>query len=214
MTIHLPLFDDVNRTDARYKQPNESVFGCLNRSARRDIIEIRARLESWFERFPIEVRDDLRGRFRGDDHAHPGAFFELLIHEVLMRLDCTLEVHPEVSGKKSRPDFLARHRDCSFYVEATVIDPSTSPFAPNPLEEDVVAKINTLTSPHFYIFAEVDGKLSRALSRNQVVPPFAKLLAAHDPDEVQRLINKKGQIATPSETIKCGTWSLEASLSQ
>lgn len=212
MTIHLPLFDDVNRTDARYKQPNESVFGCLNRSARREIIEIRARLGSWFERFPIEVRDDLRGRFRGDDHAHLGAFIELLIHEVLMRLDCTLEVHPEISDKKSRPDFLAHHRDCSFYVEATVIDPSTSPFAPNSLEEDVVAKINELPSTHFCINMKVVGKLSRALSRNQVVPPFAKLLAAHNPDEVQRLIHEKGQIATPSEIIKCGTWSLEGQL--
>ena len=209
MTICPPLFDDVKRTDARHQQIKESMFVCLNRSARREIIEIRARLESWFERFPVEAQGDLRGRFRADDHAHRGAVFELFIHEVLIRLDCMVDVHPDIPGTTSRPDFLARHGGCSFYVEATVIDPSASPFAPNPLEEDAVAKINTLTSPHFYIFAKVDGKLSRRLSKKQVSQPFADLLSTHDPDDVQRLIDKKGSFAAPSETIKCGTWSLQ-----
>ena len=75
-----------------------------------------------------------------------------------------------------------------------------------------MAKINELTSSHFYIYMKVDGKLSRALSRNQVVPPFAKLLATHNPDDVQRLIDKEGLFAAPSETIKCGTWSLQGQL--
>ena len=102
MTIHPPLFDDTKRTDARQQQIKESIFACLNRSARREIIEICGRLESWYERFPVEARDDLRGRFRGDDHAHRGAFFELLIHEVLIRLDCIVEVQ-EIAARLSCP---------------------------------------------------------------------------------------------------------------
>ena len=205
MTIHRSLFDDMKRTDASSRHPNELFFAYLNRSADPKAVEIRGRLESWFERFPVEARDDVRGRFRqDDDHAHRGATFELLIHELLIRLHCTVEVHPKISGKNSRPDFLARHGDRVFYVEATVIDSKE-----NPLEEDVLAKINSLTSPHFYISAKVDGKLSSALSWEQVTKPFSSLLVAHNPDEVKRLIDEGGLRAAPSRKIECGTWSLQ-----
>ena len=90
-----------------------------------------------------------------------------------------------------------------------VIDPRESPFARNPLEKDVVAKINELTSPHFYIFAEVRGKLSTSLSREKVTRSFAELLDAHDPDEIQRLIDREGSFAAPFKTIKSGSWSLK-----
>ena len=210
MTIRLPLFDDMKRTDACPRQHNEPWFAYLNRFAHRDATEIRVRIESWFERFPVEARCDVRERFRGDDdHAHLGAIFELFIHELLTRLGCMVEVHPDIPGTESRPDFLARHGDCPFYVEATVIDPSASPFAHNPLEADAVAKINTLTSPHFRIFARVCGKLSTQLSRKKTTRPFTELLDAHDPDEIQRLIDRKGPFAAPSRTIKCGDWSLQ-----
>ena len=147
-----------------------------------------------------------------DDRAHQGAVFELFMHELLFRLGCTVEVRPVVPGTESRPDFLAHHGDCRFYIEATVVDPKRSLSASRPLEEDVVAKINELTSPHFYIFARVDGELSRALSREQVIQPFAKLLKDHDPDEVQRLIDEGGPNAAPFEKIEYGTWSLHGRL--
>ena len=209
MTIRPLLFDNMERTDASSKQHNEPLFAYLNRSARREATETRGRLESWFERFPVEAQHDVRERFRGDDdHAHQGAVFELLMHELLIRLDCRVEVHPDIPGTGSRPDFLARHGDCRFYIEATVVDPKRSLSASRPLEKDVVAKINELTSPHFYIWARVDGELSRALSREQVIQPFARLLRDHDPDEVQRLIDERGTHAAPFEKIEHGTWSL------
>ena len=55
MTIHLPLFDDMKRTDASLRRHNEPFFAYLNRSAHSEATEIRSRLESWFERFPLEL---------------------------------------------------------------------------------------------------------------------------------------------------------------
>ena len=164
MTTRLSLFDDIKRTDTSSRQKNERFFSYLNRSAHHKATEIRARLESWFQRFPVEARDDVRGRFRAkDDRGHRGAIFELFIHELLTRLDCKVKVHPDVSCTGSRPDFWVRHGDFTFYVETKVIDLIDR----NPLEEDVVAKINSLSSPHFHIFAQAEGKLSTALSRNK-----------------------------------------------
>ena len=211
MTMRKSLFDDIERTDASVMRHNESLFECLNRSSRREVIDICDRLESWFKRFPAESQDDVRGRFRSDDdNAHQGATFELLIHELLIRLGCRLKVHPEISGSRQRPDFLAQHKDCSFYIEATVIDPSEGLCARNPLEEDVVAKINKLASPHFYIIARVEGKLSKALSWREVAKPFADFLEAHDPDDVQRMIDEG--YPAPSRGIEVGTWSFNGEL--
>lgn len=205
MTTRLSLFDDIKRTDTSSRQKNERFFSYLNRSAHHKATEIRARLESWFQRFPVEARDDVRGRFRAkDDRGHRGAIFELFIHELLTRLDCKVKVHPDVSCTGSRPDFWVRHGDFTFYVETKVIDLIDR----NPLEEDVVAKINSLSSPHFHIFAQAEGKLSTALSRKQVVQPFIDLLAAHDPDEVQSLIDRSGLFAAPFRRIQSGSWSL------
>ena len=210
MTIQPSLCDDMKRTDASPRQRNEPFFAYLNRSAHGEATEIRARLESWFERFPVEAHDDVRGRFRADDdQAHQGAVFELFIHELLSHLGCAVKVHPSVAGTGSRPDFLARHGDCLFYVETKVIEPSASPFARNPLEEDAVARINELSSPHFHILAQVEGRLSGALSREHVVRPFIDLLAAHDPDEVQRVVDMVGPFAAPSRTIESGSWRLQ-----
>ncbi len=210
MTIRLPLFDNMERTDASSRQHDEPWFAYLNRSSHRKATRIRGRLESWFERFPVKAQDDVRGRFRGDDdHAYRGATFELLIHELITRLDCIADVHPEIRGMDSRPDFFVRHKGQCCYVEATVIDPKDSPFVPNSLEEDVVAKINTLTSSHFRIFAQVDGKLTTPLSREKATQPFTELLSGHDPDEIQDLIDSKGRFAAPSRKIEHGTWSLQ-----
>ena len=210
MTIRPSLFGEVKRTDASPRQGSESLFSYLNRSADRVATAVRTRLDMWFERFPVEACNDVRARFRkDDDRAHKGAVFELFIHELLTHLGCTVEVHPSVPGKGSRPDFLVHHEDCHFYVETTYIEPSTSPFARDPLEDDAVAKINSLHSPDFYLWAQVEGKLSSAPSREHVVRPFLELLAAHTPDDVQRAIDVGGPFAAPSRTVTYGSWSVQ-----
>ena len=210
MTIRPSLFGEMNRTDTSPRQRSESLFSYLNRSADREATAVRARLDMWFKRFPFEACNDVRARFsKADDRAHKGAAFELFIHELLTQLGCTVEVHPSVPGKESRPDFLAHYEDCRFYVETTYIEPSTSPFARDPLEEDAVAKINSLPSPDFYLLTQVEGKLSSAPSREQVVRPFLELLAAHTPDDVQRAIDVGGPLAAPSRTVTHGSWSLQ-----
>ena len=75
---------------------------------------------------------------------------ELFIHEVLP-LDCKVKVHPEILGSKSRPVFRVRHGNYPYYVDTTVINPSTHPFAHNQWDEDAVIKFNKLSHPLFYI---------------------------------------------------------------
>ena len=55
----------------------------------------------------------------------------------------------------------------------------------------------------------MEGTLHRTLKKKDVVRPFKELLIAHDPDEVQHLIDKEGSDAAPSRKIEDGNWSLQ-----
>ena len=204
----MSLFDNLKRTDVRNKDHSESVFAFLNRSAQPRIALIRDLLESWFERVPDNAKNSLRGRLQGDDPHFYGASFELLVHELLTRLGCSVDVL-DIDGEQARPDFFVQNKKMRCYLETTVVDPKSSPFAPNPLEEDVIAKINTLNSPDFYIWAEARGRLSKNLRKTKVVEPFRALLEAHDPDAVHETIDAVGLTAAPSKKIEWNGWSIQ-----
>lgn len=119
----MKIFDDVDRVETDPKLYNEPMFRFLNRSALPEAARIRETMESWFLRFPEDGRSDVRSRLRAhDDVPHAGAFLELLIHELFVRLGCNVSLHPETpSGGKRRPDFLVTAPDGShLYVEATL----------------------------------------------------------------------------------------------
>ncbi len=207
----MSLFDDIERTDTRRIDPRESLFQYLNRSARPDDAQVRDLLESWFEQYPHKARNPLQGRLQGDHSAYSGASFELMVHELLIQLGCEVTVN-DIDGTKKQPDFRVRHGDCLFYVEATAINPQSQPVL-NPLEEDVMAKIKTLRSPHFsFLFDEMKGELSKYLGKTKVVESFQELLEAHTPDTVQKMVDEGGPEAAPSATITDNDWSLQGRL--
>ena len=199
----------MDRDDSLSADPSHSSFQALNEGGAPASSYMRDRLESWFRRFPPAGQRDLRARFRSnDDHVHEGAFFELFLHELFTRLGFKLSVHPEVAGAATRPDFLVRRRGQRFYLEATVVGKKQGNLTYSPNEQDVIDKLNELASPSFYISVHTEGTLTKTLGKKEVTRPFEELLDAHDPDEVQRLIDEGGSNAAPSRRIQHGTWSL------
>ena len=204
------LFDDIERSPLDIDNAPTSAYQCLNRYEWPEGARIREFFESWFKRYPREDQAGLRSRFRlTENHAHEGALFELFLHELFTRLDCVLTVHPEISGVSTRPDFLVQHGSQSSFLEASTVGRKLGPFTGNKNSQDVIDKINELTSPDFYIGIHMEGKLSTTLGRKDVIPIFQELLSAHDPDEVQHLIDEGDQYAAPSRRIECENWSLE-----
>jgi hypothetical protein len=121
----MKLFDDVERWDDRPAGFADTHFPYLNQSSRMEAERIRSFLEEAFDRYPERGKTDLRNRFRkNDDVPHYGALFELVVHELLRRAACSVEVHPSTGKKSTRPDFLVT---CpyhgQFYLEATVVMP-------------------------------------------------------------------------------------------
>src|SRR5438552_10001110 len=121
----MAILDQIARIETRAKRQNESSFDYMNTSARTGIHAIRDLLEYWFQHLSELAKADIRARFRSRDEAqHQGAFYELFWHELLRACNFDLEVHPELTGVATNPDFVTK-RDgaCQFFVEATLAMP-------------------------------------------------------------------------------------------
>lgn len=155
------LFDVFDRTDEKPAPYSESHYESLNRLAWRNVGVIRTALEDWFSRYPIDHGASLRSRFcsRKDD-AHKGAFFELLLHQFLVGLGCSIEVEPETSTSSTgRPDYLvALDTGATFYLEATVSGVN-SMFDYSPIENAVLDELNKLICPDFWLAADFEGTM-------------------------------------------------------
>src|SRR5262249_44746022 len=104
----MELFDRMERTDTGRATYAEGEFTYMNSSARWDVMQVRQLLESWFAKYPSEHQPELAGRFRapGKRGLEP-PFFELFLHQLLLRLGFRVTVHPPLIGTERRPDFLA-----------------------------------------------------------------------------------------------------------
>jgi len=96
----------------------------MNRSARPEYERIRATLEVWLGHYPEKERPDLVSRLRDSNRiGHLSAFFEVALHESLLRLGYEVEVHPVLGHTSKRPDFLVETESgFRFYLEATLAD--------------------------------------------------------------------------------------------
>lgn len=118
------LFSDRTRTDLDSARHAESTYAYLDRSARPEIAAVRDVWEQWFARYPHRpssntstgaLRNSLYGKLTARrDRQQREAFWELYLHESLVRAGCDVTVRPDT------PDFDVRHGSLCFHVEATV----------------------------------------------------------------------------------------------
>jgi hypothetical protein len=137
-----------------YKEPH---YDYLDRSARPEAENVRRLLEDWFTRWPEESKADLLPRLQSsDDQEFNSAFFELYLHELLVRSDYAVRVHPELGDTKRRPDFLVESKidGHSFYLEATSANDSHERKGALTRLNVVLDSINGLDSPNFLLAVE------------------------------------------------------------
>jgi hypothetical protein len=111
------LFDTSDRTDATPLRPGESRFEFLNRSASIFVRPIRELLQEWLDHVPADARRDLVGALQGDNRQHESAFWELYLHEGFRCSGYEIEIHPEIPGITTGPDFRMSDGTTRFYLE-------------------------------------------------------------------------------------------------
>jgi len=120
----LRLFEEFDRTYKGIASRNEDTLSFLDRSAWQECHQVRAILETFYNGYPEHQRARLMSRLRAQ---FDSAFFELFLHELLLRHGCEVVVEPALANTKSVPDFSARFQNGNeVIVEATVATDSTN----------------------------------------------------------------------------------------
>ncbi len=189
------------------------MFTYLNRSAR--VVEGRVRevLEAWFSRYPVAEHADLRGRFRSkNDFHHLSAFFELFLHELLIRLDCRVEIHPRLSGDATRhPDYLVKSaKRGPFYIEAVVVsDETAEQAAARARMNDVYDVLNRMESPDFFVGMKLKGAPKTSPPAKRIKSFLAERIRLLDPDKMTDLFDAGGFDALPHWRYEHGGWQID-----
>lgn len=190
----MPLFDDIQREylgPAKYSEPD---FVYLNRSARPESERIRKILESWYDLFPDNGKDELKSRFISrDQNQHIGAFFELYCFALLHYQGYSIQLHiPTSSDVLTRPDFLVRREgEILFYFEATCAFDSNETIAARTRINDVIDYIDDTYSPNFFLGIQIINSTSQP-------PKISKL---------RSFLERKIQtISTESENLPSLLW--------
>ncbi len=199
-SISMNLFDDILRTHRGTATHTEDTFSFLNRSAWPACESVRNLLESSFRRYPTSESAELKSRFKTQ---FDSAFFELFLHELLLRLGCEVAVHPTLNGTDAKPDFLARFpQGQEVIVEAVLATERTEKerARENRLNALYDAITSKTISPNFFICLG-------AISDRDAIPTPKKIrkfikerIAGLDPDAVERAVQSGYQL--PSWTYR------------
>jgi hypothetical protein len=194
------------RDDLGPASHDASHWSILNRSARPYFASIRGVVEEWFSRYPANAASHLSSRLRSRDNVlHTAAFFELYLHELLLRLGCIVAVEPPLSsGTRRRPDFLACTPDGgSFYLEAAVAHTDTPE---KRAEQAILAKLydglNRLETTDYFLDVQMRGAPTASVRVGDIRRRLSSLLAGLDFDML-RSDFEAGNIATAP------TWPFE-----
>jgi hypothetical protein len=188
MALALSAFDQIDRDlvgGAPYRMPH---FEYLNRSNRFEADRVRTLVDAFLSRYPEVDQGRICDRLRlVDDIAHLGAFFELAVHELLVRAGCrAVAVEPPVEGTQKAPDFLVETPSGDrIYFEATLAtDRSREDVGAQRRLDQAFKTIDSIPSPDFWAIVSWSGIPTAPITGKTLKQKLQQWLARLDHDEV------------------------------
>jgi hypothetical protein len=186
----LRVFDEIPRTSLRASRNREPHSSYLNESGRPVAEEVRRLIEAWFMRYPDSHKKSLVTRLRSPDDQHfLAAFFELYVHELLLRL----RYEPVIPGNAAVSEVGAPEFDVGtplgrFVLEAVhATDASQLEAAAESRLNDALDAINEVRSDHFRLHVEHDGVPRTPVSRRAVRKWVEDFLGSLSPESIRAL---------------------------
>lgn len=185
------LFDIFNRTYLDNANNNYNTYDYYNKSARSDISKFRETLESWFSKYPLLERKDLKSRFKKEFYS---PFYELFLYQLFSKLGYNIIIHPEVPNSTKSPDFLISKDNIEIYIEAKVVTNITKEQeALERKKNEFYDNLNKLKSNSFYLDIEhFEILTNKQPSTKGVISYIEKKLNEIDPDLLSDEIEKYG----------------------
>jgi len=182
------VFDAVDRVLVGGAPYLLSHFDYLNTSDRPEAERVRGLIDEWLARYAASDRDRLRDRLRSiDDIGHLGAFFELALHELLIRAGFRIvAVEPAVERSRRVPDFLVETSDGGrFFLEATLATGRSQAGAAAQRRLDQAFKtIDSVPSPDFFLSLATSGTPTAMITGRTLKRELRQWLAGLDYDAV------------------------------
>ncbi|CAM4356116.1 hypothetical protein MB901379_00012 [Mycobacterium basiliense] len=208
------LFDDYERTDDSPPSYAESTYSYLNRAAEERWSRVRSLLNGWFAAYPDEHKDQLRKALTASDPGqHLGAWWELYTFTLYRQLGYEIEIHPDLDGVATRPDFRVTRDAESMYVECTVVSAADGPVTRNPgVEAAICDAINQVSDDNFMIGLKFTTEGKQQPRRRQIVTAIGNWLGGLDPDDILAKIaaaRAAGELtALPEKSFQFHDWVL------
>ncbi|MCU4187339.1 hypothetical protein K6U06_23455 [Acidiferrimicrobium sp. IK] len=206
------VFDDLARTDATPARHNEGRFAFLNRSASQYFQEVRDLIEDWFAHLPQPAKKDLRGALRADDRQMESAFWELFLHEAYRCSGYEIEIHPDVPGRPTRPDFRMTRDEERFYIEAVSVGQAATAIGEDRRLQDLHQILADLQVQDFSLELSTYTIGPKPLATRGLRRELQDWLAGLDPDEVARSVEARTAVgfdALPAFAREDEGWRLE-----
>lgn len=114
--------------------------------------EVRQVADEFLNRVPRPAHRDIVGRWRsGNDAAATSAWWEVYLHEWLVRSGFTVQLH-EVQANGRAPDFRADRDDLTIYVEATGAGISGEQRAKGNRRNDLLKQLNQVKTDKYVLW--------------------------------------------------------------
>ena len=177
------VFDAIERTDPSPGTHSESTAHFLNRAYGEYWDQIRCLIEEWVSHLPEQHRADLIGRLRSNDNRQfAGAFWELYLHETLLRSGYAVTIHPTVAGSARQPDFLVTGGDSSFYLEAKALVGKNPDPGSGARTQRLYDALDRIDSPNFFLAIDVNAVGASDLPTKALRAKLEEWLRTLDPD--------------------------------
>jgi hypothetical protein len=206
------LFEEKDRTFIGPRSYVEGDWEYLDKSARVEAQNVRMFLNKWITVYPAEHCKELITRIKsGDQHNFNSATFELVLFAMLRSLGCTVTVHPDLPDSiPAHPDFLAITKDGTHvYVEAVLAsDYSKAEIAARKRKDSVLAAINKIDSPNFFLGVRTEGNPHRPLSGKALGRELECWLKSLNPDQVSQEQFELGLDSMPKMSWEHEGWKV------
>jgi hypothetical protein len=177
------IFSAITRTDPSPAAHGDGQFKFLDRVSGPYWDQVRNLIEDWFSRLCPDAQADVRGRLRSkDDRQFRGAFFELYLHECLLRMGYRVTCHPVLEGTTRRPDLLAEKDGRSIYIEARSASAGDVSVGAAARINTVYQSLDRLDSPNFSLWIEIVRQGPGPLRTKPLRGRLERWLRGLDPD--------------------------------
>ena len=182
-----PLYESLRPQEpfvARHGVPYSHVVERMPGIESDSILEV---MNQWFSHIPETSQPDLRRRLTSPvDSQFHAAFWELYLHETLIRLGYEVSCHPALDGVPRQPDFLAsRDGKPIFYLEATSTNDSAAGVGAKARVDSILASIDQIESGNFFTWITIESQGPNPLAVKRLRARVREWLGSLDPDEVE-----------------------------